>query len=188
MNKKYLLPCRCGRSVPVESNLAGLSVSCSCGATIVVPSLRELVGTAQAVEKEVPRTASRLEWGPREATIFFGLVIVATAVGMAAYSFFTRPMRPEIVIQSDRVTQSVEEMTLQETFDLWESLRGGLRDSYHPDLYLYSLERQSYVRRMSFVAAIGIVGLLVAGVGMAGFGPARLRPSGSRARRASTDV
>lgn len=189
MKKKYLLTCRCGRSVPVESNQAGLSVSCACGETIDVPSFRELSSTARVIATGTLKSASlQTQWGPREATIFLGLVLVATAVGIGVYLFFTRPTPPRFIIHGDRVREAVEALTLEETFELWEAMRGGIREEYLPDIAIYNFQRKSYVRQLSLTAFIGIVGLLVAGLGITVLRRMPGQRRGSRTRRASTGV
>lgn len=189
MKKKYLLTCRCGRSVPVESNQAGLSVSCACGETIDVPSFRELSSTARVIATDTPESASlQTQWGPREATIFLGLALMATAAGVGAYLFFNRPTPPRFIIHGDRVRQSIEALTLEETFELWQALRGGIREEYVPDIAIYNVQRNFYVRQLSLTALIGIVGLLVVGLGITVLRGTSQQRRGRRAQRASTGV
>ena len=36
---KYLLPCSCGRKMPVEPRQAGQSVDCACGESLEIPTM-----------------------------------------------------------------------------------------------------------------------------------------------------
>lgn len=57
MAKKYLLPCECGREIPVETAQAGEETVCDCGKTLAVPRLLELKRLPSADEGETPEAA-----------------------------------------------------------------------------------------------------------------------------------
>ncbi|MGL6195868.1 MAG: hypothetical protein ACRC2T_13715 [Thermoguttaceae bacterium] len=52
MAQKYLLPCTCGESVPIETTQAGQTVTCSCGLQLQVPTLLKIKKLPEYKEQE----------------------------------------------------------------------------------------------------------------------------------------
>jgi hypothetical protein len=48
---EYFVPCECGEGVPVTEGAAGSRVTCACGRTVNVPSLRELRNASDEPEE-----------------------------------------------------------------------------------------------------------------------------------------
>lgn len=68
MSQKYLLPCSCGKSVPVETSQAGSDVVCQCGETLKVPSMlkiKKLRPLEEALADELT-TAQPVEAAPQQ--------------------------------------------------------------------------------------------------------------------------
>ena len=57
VSTKYLLPCSCGKSVPVETSQAGQEVVCECGLTLTVPSMLKIKKLQQA--DEIPKKGTK---------------------------------------------------------------------------------------------------------------------------------
>ena len=77
----YLLPCSCGKTVPVEVRQAGGRVTCSCGTQLEVPALRQLRQLPQQQAVGQPRSAS--SWGTRQGWVAVSLIVVAFLVALA---------------------------------------------------------------------------------------------------------
>jgi hypothetical protein len=54
---EFRIACACGQSIPVSPGQAGSLVTCQCGATVVVPSLRQLRAAAGLPPPEHPEVA-----------------------------------------------------------------------------------------------------------------------------------
>jgi hypothetical protein len=85
---KYLLPCVCGRQLPVEAGQSGTALDCECGRTVDVPTMRELARLKTAKETQDPN--AKPLWGWRQSIVFLGLLIVVGAVAFGAYMQFSR--------------------------------------------------------------------------------------------------
>jgi hypothetical protein len=87
MSQQYLLPCACGQSVRVGNAQAGATVSCSCGKTLAVPTLRGL-RQLERVPQEAA-AAKRLHWSPVHGTVFAAALVLATVgICFLAYNLF----------------------------------------------------------------------------------------------------
>lgn len=80
---RYLLPCSCGQSIPIDTIQAGQEVRCSCGQSQLAPTLREI---RQLPELEPTMAQVRLVKEPWSAnrTIVFAIGLVVTALAMGA--------------------------------------------------------------------------------------------------------
>ena len=80
---RYLLPCSCGQSIPIDTIQAGQEVRCSCGQEQLAPTLREI---RQLPEAEPAMTQLRLRkeaWSAKRTSIF-AIGLIATALSMGA--------------------------------------------------------------------------------------------------------
>ncbi|HMC12148.1 MAG TPA: hypothetical protein VKH44_12695 [Pirellulaceae bacterium] len=84
MSQHYLLPCSCGQKVRVANAEAGGQVTCACGKSLRVPTLRGL----RQLEIAPPETTSKAApgWSPVHGVIFAaGLLVAAVGLGLVAY-------------------------------------------------------------------------------------------------------
>ena len=97
MRAKYLLPCTCGREIPVEATQAGQQVRCQCGLGLEVPTLLNLTRLKPA---EPPTAAAppraRSTWGLRQRVMLVGLWIMAVGASWAGWELLNRPTRLEV--------------------------------------------------------------------------------------------
>lgn len=59
MNTSYLLPCTCGRNVNINVRQAGGTITCTCGAQLDVPALRQMRDLEEAAYDESQRETPR---------------------------------------------------------------------------------------------------------------------------------
>src|ERR1041385_6477136 len=94
MKAVYLLPCSCGKKVPVDAGQAGAQVKCDCGQQLAVPTFRAL----RNLEQEKPATEAAAgaaagetsEWNPVRGVMFsFGLLLSLIAAVLIGYHLFT---------------------------------------------------------------------------------------------------
>ena len=81
----YLLTCECGLDMPVQVAQAGDQLTCSCGALIAVPNLRDV--------KQLPLADNQLdkpkgEWNTTGGSIFaLAIVFISVGLTVAAYNY-----------------------------------------------------------------------------------------------------
>ncbi len=86
---KYLLPCTCGQSIPIEVGQAGQRVTCVCGATLEVPTMRGIRELVPVEEKADAKQASRGDgtaWSPLQGSLFaLGMLLLMIGLVLGAY-------------------------------------------------------------------------------------------------------
>jgi len=181
---KYLLPCPCGRQIPVLASQAGQQLQCECGASLEVPSMRGLAelepvgpspdaGSSAAASPDAmaPKRVQRTSrgrgpvWGTRQRLLLIGAVITTVGVGMGAYFHVFRPRQLD-----------AEGLAPIQTWNVWRDLSHGIdqRPAWESD-YLEFLA--SYRRWMIVAGAITGIGVIVMGGSL-------LAPRSRRKRRA----
>jgi hypothetical protein len=150
----YLLPCGCGQQISVSAAQAGESLRCSCGATVEVPTMREL-RELERVEAKEPVRGDR--WGDRQR-LALGLLIAAFVLwGGAGYLFAKIPpsLPPFDPNMPDPLQQN---STPAQAFDVFHEMQRGLHAT-PPSFDQYAHERATL--------HVGIAITLVLGLGFA---------------------
>lgn len=161
---RYLLECRCGKSLAVDAGQAGRSVRCECGAALDVPPMRQLVHlpSADAAADQRPL------WTARQGLVFLGLVILVGAATFCGYLAWKYPQLDEVQIRRE-----VDDLTLSEAWRNWLAYYGGVFAQSTVDATAVLEERKSINTWL-------VVGLSVAGAGaaivVAGLASGRARP------------
>ncbi len=183
---KYLLPCSCGKSVPIEVSQAGQTVHCDCGATLDVPPLRHLRQLPTATEKvavKPPRS-----WSPAARILFaLGLGIAGFGLLRATYFQWNRSTLDTEEVAWDQTLDSdinnLTNMNLDQAWNNWLSVRDNDIGPYRPPNFIISRRISSWMQER---AAYGL-GLALAGLVMIGIAfvlprstPARGRPPARR--------
>ncbi len=158
MATKYLLPCECGKSVPVDVGQSGLTISCDCGASLQVPTLQGLKRLPLA---EIDAPAPKPSWGRRQGRTLLGALIAV--IGFAAA--VTQSQAPKLG------WPEVPEMPPKVALDTWNSfkehgLSAGLGDfeRYREDIIRrrrLTTEQKAWI---VIYALIGVAGLVLASV------------------------
>jgi len=120
---RYLLPCPCGKTIPVETAQAGQIVRCACGKDIEVPTLLRLRSLDTADEE--PKTAARGSWGIHQGLTIVGAAIMLVAAASLVFFYLHRPVPPEDVFTEEIVQRYVDNMTLLQSEGDWRALRLG---------------------------------------------------------------
>jgi hypothetical protein len=129
---KYLVACSCGRQHTVETRQAGETIACECGATVAVPTLRQLrllpeAGDETASEKKSTAAAAAPSWGVRQRVITLCLLAAAACLAIAGVSRSLEQPLPEIdsVAYTKNVDRMVGAMTPLAAWQRWH-------DTYEP--------------------------------------------------------
>lgn len=163
MQAKYLLPCSCGRKIPVDRSQAGQGIQCACGAQLEIPTMRALRLLERAAPKPSAGPPPRSAWGARQRLLLLGAVITIAALGLTALLYSSRPRRAD-----------VEDLSPIRTWVLWQELRQGVKQRRRGEKRF--LERVTRHRRW-----MGVL-LVVSGAGMLIMAGSRLVPDRRRTR------
>jgi hypothetical protein len=107
---KYLVTCECGRQLAVEAGQAGETLRCDCGATIAVPTLRQLRELPIEGEEPVARTRT---WEARHGAMTVLLIVAVASLAVAAVKWRNRPAEPVFnpVSWTDHTDRGISELT-----------------------------------------------------------------------------
>jgi hypothetical protein len=178
MTTYYLLPCSCGKKTVVDSGQAGLSLRCSCGAELAVPTMRGLSQLERAEGPPADRrqyAAPQSTWGARQALIFLGLIIMLGALLPAGLAWYTFPQPPRLRDNAQELIHAeIEQGTLMQTWELWKSLRKDFVDEVEmPEMQMYKILAKTARERLIFMGVVGGIGLLLLIAGLLIKKPAR---------------
>jgi len=162
---KYLLPCSCGRKIPVDRSQAGQGIRCECGARLEVPTMRALRLLERVTPKPDAARPTRSAWGARQGLLLLGVLVILAALGLMALLHSSRPR-----------LHDVEDLPPIRTWLLWQELRQGLQE--RPVGEKEFLERVTRYRRW-----IGVL-WVVAGAGVLIMAGSRFVPQKRRRRTA----
>jgi hypothetical protein len=120
---EYLLPCTCGKSVPVDVGQAGGQVVCTCGASLDVPTLRQLRHLQRAPVVEVHQVSG---WGQRQGIIAASLIAAVLLLGWSGWVWWKEPAAPRADQLLQQRADAVEQQ-LKTPLGAWESWIGFYR-------------------------------------------------------------
>lgn len=150
----YLLPCACGNQIPIEPTDAGLTVTCSCGATVKVPNTRSIFALPQlnsGISDESAAAAGR--WGLRNQLLTAGLVCVLLGGIATSYLVYSRPANP-----ADSMADfEVDRMPFNALLGLWEQFQDGFQPINTLPVVAYEQARDENMR-LTWVAGAVMVG------------------------------
>ncbi|MEC9002827.1 MAG: hypothetical protein VX644_05605 [Planctomycetota bacterium] len=167
----YLLPCTCGKSIPVTKLQAGQEVACECGQFQVAPTLRaiqklpelEAVVSRQRLVKE-PWSASRT------STFAAGLVVVALATaavvicqvkvsGIKTGLPTKKEMKAYEEDMNTRIIEGLDPLQSYDQFLTWKKMGLGEPISRKFEEEHAKLDKVKWTSRV--FSALALVGLLI---------------------------
>lgn len=172
---KYLLPCACGRKLPVEVAQAGEIVRCACGQSVTVPSLRRLRELEHAAPQAVPTSPVTAESSRESLRISllklafaasFVLLVVFTAAAVALWAVRMSVQNVQSMESNLAAGEAqIDQMPVDETFNLWRMLTtDGLVASAPEEFALSYYKAQALTRYARMAAAAAVVCLVLCGV------------------------
>jgi hypothetical protein len=163
MANKYLLPCECGQSIPIEPSQAGQLVACSCGNRVEVPSMRDIRRLEQQPTAPVERRQKR-SWTATAGILFVsGAVLVMTGLGAGGLAYVSRallarnlPVRSQAAI--DKWLGEIDAAPIHELVDIWNTtVEKRFSDADDSPWKLYRQE----ARKFEIVMWIGLAATLL---------------------------
>ena len=164
----FLLPCPCGKSLPIEPRQAGEEITCSCGQQLTIPTMREM---RLLPSDGKPAVAPSRNWSGRQGWLFSGGAAIVL-IAVIAFAFLTYK-RSKLELYTDKPQLDYEAMEADSAeatdtpvlaLDEWNKI---VADGLQPRDFKFNYEiAQDMAKRnvgQSVVAAfIGAVGLLLA--------------------------
>ena len=165
----YLLPCSCGQKVPVLPSQAGGQVSCSCGKSLAIPTLR---GIRQLEVAQEPSERPTATWSKLQGTFFSGGMLVATvgAVIIAWYLYQYARIGGLAIDRSEEFirggTAQIDTLTPVQSLEVWthEVLEEGLGEPQPPYWVKAKEKVDEYSWWMKFGGGMVGLGVVVAGI------------------------
>jgi hypothetical protein len=156
VNTRYLLPCRCGRKITVETSQAGQQICCQCGVTQEVPTLRKIVAL-ESVEAEADST-NATTWGTKQKIALLAAAVLVIAVALMAVMVIQRPTLPR--------RPDLQTLSPLESLKLWEQLLVGPDTSRLPPQQEYRAEIAGWWRWVALDGALAMAGLITMAVAL----------------------
>jgi hypothetical protein len=164
----YLLPCSCGRKIPVEPRQAGESVGCACGETVAVPTLLALSRLEMAPSPDEKPAAA--PWGLPQRMVLFGAVLLPVAAIAAGLLYRSRPTPPAQNVNLESVQQRVRGLSAVRSMQFWYALQHeGLSPGLTPQEQAYEEASARWRSWLIVVAILGMaaIALIVGGAALA---------------------
>lgn len=166
MPQHYLLPCSCGQKLRVAPAQAGGQVTCGCGKSLVVPTLRGL----RALELAAPEVSGKVMpgWSAIHGLLFSGGIVLAVAgVALIAINLYRYAQFSQFTVDRTDVvaaahTAEVDQYSATQMFDEWSHVVGeGLGEKMTPP---WVAAKQMIAANLFWMKAGGsaiVVGLLL---------------------------
>jgi hypothetical protein len=166
---KYLLPCTCGESIVVEVSQAGQHITCKCGQSVEVPTMRGIRALAPAVEENAKEAAIRRPagtWSETQGFIFgFGALLAIAGIAAAIYYFYwviVIDVQPPTQEEFEQFYAKAVDLPVDEMYELYTTkIRGTELGPPEPPFYVRAMRLEAeYFRNGIIAAVVTVVGLL----------------------------
>lgn len=129
----YLVPCTCGEKLRVRGGQAGEKLTCKCGATVAVPTVRNLRQLETVDDEAAPRPP--LPWTALQGPLFsLGTVALFIGGALLIYSFVFAIPEPDEVTRDfeahvERSMAPVSKLGVDDLYEEYKLLRDEGTDS-----------------------------------------------------------
>lgn len=116
MATRFLLPCPCGREIPVDAGQAGDRARCECGNAVPVPKLGELRLLPRIQSAQPEKT-----WGPRQGIMSLCVLVAGACLILGIYFWAVTPRAGarDAMADRDRVEAFFDRLSPAETWAYW---------------------------------------------------------------------
>ena len=159
----YLLTCECGLDVPVQVAQAGDQLTCSCGAPITVPNLRDV---KQLPLADDPLDKPKDQWNAIGGSIFaIAIVFIAVGLTVAVYNYSVGNK----IITTDTTDEAneygnivIDQMPPFESIEIFAVIAGrGLGEQQTVDFLVEQKKQEAFFNRAKGGLIICVIGLLL---------------------------
>lgn len=161
----YLLPCSCGRKIPVQLRQAGEIVKCDCGNSIEVPTL-SIIKKLERAQAPAEHKMIQPNWTFGHGLIFVGGLVILIAIGLSVWLVLSRLSDPFANFTPEGMIQAAHTRTPLQSLRLWQMLeKGGLEHHKRGAEIAYEDEqkRQTVIWWLWSLLPISGLGLIAAG-------------------------
>jgi hypothetical protein len=174
MSQIYLLPCSCGQKVRVANSQAGGQVTCVCGRSLGIPTLRDLKALELAPEERKNKPARA--WNRIQGAIFAsGLFLAAIGGTLIGYYLLKYAQLRTSGMAQDRSSDFAKAMTAQidtltpvQALELWtpEIKAEGLGEAHPPFWVTARVQIANYLWWIELGVGAIFAGLLISTVAL----------------------
>lgn len=176
MATKYLLPCTCGKKIPVESRQAGEEILCDCGLHLTAPTMLSMRKLEPLPSESINGTGLE-SWGARQRVMLVGCFILLGFVAWASVLFLDRPEPPVPEIDRETIASQVERFSPARAWRAWHIQRAlGLDRSATDRVVAYEEQASQYHIWLTVAACGALVGLGLIVIPLLIRGPTTTRP------------
>lgn len=164
---QYLLPCACGRTIPVDLGQAGQTLTCECGHKLEVPTLRGIKALPPAETKggkANPSVNPAPAWSPLQGGLFSaGILIAIIGIAIATYSTYIisqLQVPPPSAEQLAKSEEQFDRIPLDELYNLYLQVREAGLGMTDTPLYVRARQvRKTFTRYLIAGSAIAVIGI-----------------------------
>jgi hypothetical protein len=160
---KYVLPCPCGAETAVEPRQAGETIQCSCGSTLQIPTMREIIALETAPLESASSQPPAAAWGMSHRLILLGTTVSVLAIAVGIVLYVHRPVSRFGGIDPEEIRRSAQQMSPWYAWEVWETMKQGL-DRRTDRQYEMGLVYFRVWEGVVAVAALIGIALIIAGV------------------------
>ena len=162
----YLLPCACGRDIPIEPRQAGETVRCQCGRQCAVPTMREVQSLRQAPASDTKLAKIKPAWGNPQRFLVTGLIVVLLAALIAIILYVQFPAHFRGLSSPETVRQRVKSVSTLTTMRYFhEVILPGIDFREQPER---EGKRSMVYLGMATLAGVGAIGMVFVAIGITG--------------------
>lgn len=171
MSTRFKLPCdQCAQVHAISPAQAGETLSCACGHSIQVPTLREIRLLEPTERPDRERASS--DWNLQRGLLFVGGALLLAIAALTTWSIW--PQRQALVISQpafQEINFDVQQLNPNEAWDAWQHLRQQTLEVRTTPEYLDN--RKKY-RELSYILYAAWAG---AAIGLSMIGASLLWPA-----------
>ncbi len=162
MATKYLLPCLCGATQPIDVAQAGQIVRCQCGRSLDVPTMRDIRRLEQ-MEVADHRPAPTTDWNRVQGSLFaIGLAVTVIALIIAAFLWINRMQldtTKPVIDDTAQINAAIDDSPPVMIWSAWQEVEHhGLGPYIPPDYVLARRESAALLRWMMVLLVIATGG------------------------------
>jgi hypothetical protein len=162
MATKYLLPCQCGATQPIDIAQAGQTVRCECGQSLDVPTMRD-IRRLEPVEISEERKAVATDWSRVQGSLFaVGLAVTVISLIIAVFLWINRMQldtTKPVIGDTAQINAAIDNFPPVEVWNAWQEVEhNGLGPWYPPEYVLARYESTALLRwiiALLIIAACG---------------------------------
>ncbi len=183
MSQRFLLPCSCGRTIPVGISQAGANVTCDCGQSVAVPTIRGLKALQPVKEDSPPlKTQKQSEFNGvnlHGAMFVVGLFLLFGGIALGGYygnHYRQIDTKDYGVEEREYFDGEIDKLGAAQLLTTWEYLQHVGIGEYEPPDHLVRRQAAAKAFRLTMAGVVlGVSGLALTSYSVLGGSSVRRR-------------